>query len=80
MDQQHQKNTAWKKNWISEVHIQLKRPQIQETKDYLAYDMSDLIGDLGGYLGLCLGWSILGIVVFVLDLTTAMIYRFKGKN
>ena len=29
----------------------------------MAYDLNDLVGSVGGYLGLFLGWSLLGATV-----------------
>ena len=31
--------------------------------EYLVYDLSDLTGDIGGFLGLFLGWSCYSILV-----------------
>ena len=31
--------------------------------EYLSYDLGDVQGDLGGYLGLCLGWSLLSMTL-----------------
>ena len=33
------------------------------SREYLAYDLNDLVGSVGGYLGLFLGWSLLGVTV-----------------
>ena len=58
-----QENTEWTKDWISEVYIEAAQGGLIETREYLTYDVTDIIGDVGGYLGLFLGWSLLGITI-----------------
>ena len=48
----------WASNWTSSVFIQPKSSLIEYSVEYLSYDLNDLIGDIGGYLGLFLGWSL----------------------
>ena len=38
---------------------------MEESWEYLAYDLNDLVGSVGGYLGLFLGWSLLGLTIQV---------------
>ena len=57
-------NTDWMQDWTSEVHIEAATGGVIERREYLTYDITDLIADLGGYLGLFLGWSLLGITVY----------------
>lgn len=66
----------WKKDWISEIYIQAIK-EIKLTNEYLSYDLSDLIGDVGGYLGLFLGWSLLGISVFVINVLKKLLSKIK---
>jgi hypothetical protein len=47
----------WSTEWISEVFIQ--------PIEYLSYDLGGIIGDLGGHLGLFLGWSLLSITLYI---------------
>ena len=49
-----------KKKWTSEVFIEAF-DDVEESTEYLAYDLNDLVGSVGGYLGLFLGWSLLGL-------------------
>ena len=67
----------WKKEWISEVYVQAIN-EVKITNDYLSYDLSDLIGDVGGYLGLFLGWSLLGISVFLINVFKKMLSKVKS--
>ena len=67
-------NTEWKKDWISEIHIEADLGGILETREFLTYDVTDLIGDVGGYLGLLLGWSLLGITIYF----SKLIFMFKS--
>ena len=41
----------WKKYWLSEVFIKSASGKTQEINEYLAYEIDDLMGDFGGYLG-----------------------------
>ena len=44
----------WKNDWVSEVYIQSGSAKREEVLEYLSYDQGDIIGDLGGYIGLFL--------------------------
>ena len=44
-------------------------------EEYLVYDTGSMIGDVGGYLGLLLGYSIYSVVV---DMITALKHRIEG--
>ena len=58
------KNIGWKKSWSSELFIEAD-DDVEESREYLAYDLNDLVGSVGGYLGLFLGWSLLGLTIQV---------------
>ena len=58
------KDIGWKKSWSSELFIEAD-DDVEESREYLAYDLNDLVGSVGGYLGLFLGWSLLGLTVQV---------------
>ena len=64
------KNIGWNKNWTSEVFIE-PSDDVEESREYYVYDLNDLVGSVGGYLGLFLGWSLLGVTaqlsVFLLE-------------
>ena len=36
--------------------------QVEVSEEYYAYDFTSFLGDMGGYIGLLLGWSILSII------------------
>ena len=55
----------WENEWVSEVYIQSGSNKREEIVEYLSYDLGDIIGDLGGYLGLFLGWSLLSMTNYV---------------
>ena len=55
----------WETKWISEVFIQPSSSSREEVIEYLSYDLGDIIGDLGGYLGLFLGWSLLSVTLYI---------------
>ena len=49
---------------------------MEESWEYLAYDLNDLVGSVGGYLGLFLGWSLLGLTIQV----SVFIWEFLKTN
>ena len=51
--------------------------KIRVKEEYYTYDMSNLIADFGGYLGLLLGYSILGFYDTALTVLTRMQAKWK---
>ena len=49
----------WPANWSASVFIFPKSSIVEYSYEYFSYDWNDLIGDIGGYLGLFLGWSLI---------------------
>ena len=47
----------WEVDWLTEVFLVAGSNTVREQREFYTYDSSDLTGDLGGYLGLFLGWS-----------------------
>ena len=66
--------------WISEIFLQPNGALEEEDIEYLVYDVSDLLGDLGGYLGLFLGWSLLSVSLYVPLLTRQIWNKIMEKN
>ena len=59
--ERERKEEKWPKNWTSSFYLRaLDTSQIKST-ERLSYSMNKLMSDVGGILGLCLGWSILSI-------------------
>ena len=50
---------------MSEVYLQPDGPFRREVIEHLNYDGSDFIGDIGGNLGLFLGWSLISISFYL---------------
>ena len=61
----NKKTVSWTTNWISSFYLEPKSSSYEESAEYLSYDSAALIGDVGGYLGLFLGWSLFSIIVAV---------------
>ena len=72
---------SWEKKWISEVYIQAGSTSREEDIEHLAYDLGDIIADLGGYLGLFLGWSLLSMTFYFAQLLRNILsyYNFFEK-
>ena len=74
------KQIHWNSNWSSEVYIQPRASTVQHSHEYYSFDKYDLIGSLGGYLGLFLGWSFLTFfeaTTFVLSVFNSASLRKK---
>ena len=56
------KKSHWTQNWTAEIYIQPKSSIIEYSSEYYTFDRSDLVGTIGGNLGLFLGWSLLTFV------------------
>ena len=48
---------TWKKSWVSSFYLHPSSTQEKGSIQYLAYDEQNILGDVGGFLGLFLGWS-----------------------
>ena len=54
--------SSWTPNWTAEVYIQPKSSIVEYSSEYYTFDFNALVGNIGGYLGLFLGWSFLTFV------------------
>ena len=72
----HKKTSNWTSNWTAEVYIQPKSSITEYSVEYYTFDRSDLIGNIGGNLGLFLGWSLLTFV----EALTFVLFMFKMTN
>ena len=72
-----QRNFIEKQNNISsDVIIKIQDPTIQFVKDSFSYDLQSFIGEVGGTLGLMLGYSFMTLFDFFEFLSQ----RFKTKK
>ena len=79
--QTRRQNIDWPANWTASVFLQPRSAVVEHSTEYYSYDMTDLIGDVGGYLGLFLGWSVLTVLdslPFILSIIKLKMFQ-KGK-
>jgi len=55
----------WRTNWVSSFYLEPRSAHEEESVEYLTYDQQAMVGDLGGYLGLFLGWSLYSLLAEV---------------
>ena len=69
-------NIDWRKDWISEVYIEAGSNAEDIKREYYTYEVTDLLGDVGGYLGLFLGWSLLDLTLNIFNTSFAFCKSF----
>ena len=78
------KRIDWAANWTASVFLQPRSAVVELSTEYYSYDLTELIGDVGGYLGLFLGWSVLTLLdalPFILNLPLSRVkYSRRKKN
>ena len=52
---------VWASNWTSSFYLEPHSASHEVSEEFLSYDVGALIGDVGGFLGLFLGWSLLSL-------------------
>ena len=72
----NEQNSSWTSNWTAEIYIQPESSITENSVEYYTFDFSDLIGNIGGNLGLFLGWSLLTFV----EALAFLLCIFKMKN
>ena len=73
-------NINYRTEWMSEIYFQAGSNSISIRKEYYGYDFYDFLGDVGGYLGLFLGWSLLGITIHFFDVIFLYLYCKREKE
>ena len=58
------------------VKILLRQPDYKETEQIRAYDFIDLMGNIGGYIGMFLGYALLNMADTLIRITK----RIKQKD
>lgn len=56
-----ERSIDWAANWTSEVYVQPKSSFVEYSAEYLSFDLDALLSNVGGNLGLFLGWSLLTV-------------------
>ena len=74
------KRVDWATNWTSAFYLEPMSASYQKSEEYVSYDVSDMLGDVGGYLGLFLGWSLLSIVGAVPTCLNKLISKYFPRN
>ena len=54
-----EKEENWTRNWTSAFFLHSSSSSPLRSAEYITFDSHQLMSDIGGYLGLFLGWSIL---------------------
>ena len=73
----HERTKEGHSNWTSEVYIQPKSSEVKYSTEYYSFDINDLISNIGGNLGLFLGWSLL---TFFEGVSILIMIAKIGKN
>ena len=65
---------------ISDNYISITSPIIQDIKDHYSYDMQSFIGEVGGTLGLMLGYSFMTLVDFLERIFLILRQKMSREN
>ena len=52
---------TWQRNWLSSLYLMPKYAGTHVAEEKYEFGLSDLVSDVGSYLGLFLGWSLLSV-------------------
>ena len=59
---------------MSEIYIEAGSKGEDIKSEYYTYEITDLLGDVGGYMGMFLGWSLLGIIKKIINIVMSRFY------
>ena len=71
----------WDTNYTAAFYLEPLSQSYESSVEYYSYDTGDLMGDVGGYLGLFLGWSLLSItetLPFLLHKLSSILIRLNS--
>ena len=78
------KELLQKWDYLTENRVELSwhfdSSQFVEKREYLTYDSNDFLADVGGYLGLLLGHSVLTICDWLILMTGRLTKASCGRN
>ena len=57
------------------VTVRFPELDFKETKQIKAFDFNDLLGHIGGYIGMFLGYTLLNFAYYIVDLFETLITR-----
>ena len=69
----------WATNWTSSVYLEPKTSFYETQEEYYSYGTGNFLGDVGGYLGLLLGWSVLTIFQELPKMTMCLASALQRK-
>ena len=64
---------------VLDVALFIKNGLFEEREQYLIYDWDSFIADVGGFLGLLLGWSMFSLYQDIADLMSKLCKKFLSK-
>ena len=61
------------------VTVRFPELDFKETRQVKAFDYNDLLGNIGGYIGMFLGYALLNLAYYLVDLVGKCITRCSGS-